>query len=276
MPGARARVERDRVPARARRRASRGGRSRSHTSITLLRRDLLALVRDARGCAPRPRRGARCAGPSGATRRRSRRSRCRCRRAVWVYSSASSYGSSHATWSSLVEPRRRGTAGPGGGTRAPGCATANTRASSTVPIVALALVVDEVVLDRRYRCAARRRAAGRSRPAQYILPPRGVSRSSSTSSRTASSSPSPNQRSSSARAGARAPRTRPAPRSTNGLCGVDDRALGLAAGELGRVRDVPLVELVVAGDEHARPSAGPCARRARPAATSTRACRGSR
>ena len=31
---------------------------------------------------------------------------------------------------------------------------------------------------------------------------------------------------------------------------VHDRALGRAAGELGRVRDVPLVELVVAGDEH--------------------------
>ena len=31
---------------------------------------------------------------------------------------------------------------------------------------------------------------------------------------------------------------------------VHDRALGRAAGELGRMRDVPLVELVVAGDEH--------------------------
>ena len=33
---------------------------------------------------------------------------------------------------------------------------------------------------------------------------------------------------------------------------VHDRAFGRAAGELGRVRDVPLVELVVAGDEHRR------------------------
>ena len=57
---------------------------------------------------------------------------------------------------------------------------------------------------------------------------------------------------------------------------VHDRPFGVRSGELRRMRDVPLVELVVAGDEHGRGAPIGAARRARPAATSTRAFRGSR
>ena len=60
------------------------------------------------------------------------------------------------------------------------------------------------------------------------------------------------------------------------VLGVDDRALGRAAGQLGRMRDVPLVELVVAGDEHRGRAPAGASGPARPAATSTRGCRGSR
>ena len=272
------RLERRRAGSCTSTRASRArapaGRART-TSITPLRRDLLALVRDDLVRAPRPRRGAPIAAPSGAN-------------CVLVDDRDVGLGARLGVLVGVVvlaRAARRGRRVSSSSTRycrpwcrytAPGCATENTRASSTVPIVR-SLVVGR---SRRYSIDDPLRSptsrAGGARPPSTSCPPRGFSRSACTSSRTASSSPAPNQRSSSGverQLVRRARDLRRAARTGSGGSRPRARAGGASArrgarrttGRAGRRR------------RRARPpTAGRCARPVRPAATSTRACRGSR
>ena len=92
--------------------------------------------------------------------------------------------------------------------------------------------------------------AGEGPPDQYIRPPRGVSASACTSSRTASSRPGPNQRSSSGVSGISFAAHATCAAHDERVLRVHDRAFGRSPRQLGGVRGVPLVELVVARDEH--------------------------
>ena len=122
-------------------------------------------------------------------------------RAVCVYSSASSYGSSTATWSLGVELGRRGTAGPGAGRPRRG-ARRGTRARRRRcrSCARSSASTSWYSTDEPVRSPTPRRGRLLARPST-CAPPRGLSRSACTSSRTASSRPSPNQRSSSGASG---------------------------------------------------------------------------
>ena len=220
-PGRLDRVDRNRVPARPRRRALVPAVRDRTTSITALRRDLLPLVRDhlvahldraevhhrrpdGVGIAPRDDRdvgfGARLRVLVGVVVLLEQRDVIARGRA-----------------------RRRGTAGPGADIPRPGarprtrgrrrpcrwCAPHRGRSAGTRPTI---------------RSAARRRVAGGAPARPVHLPPRGFSRSSCTSSRTASSRPSPNQRSSSGASGSSCAAHATCARSTNGFWGLTTAA----------------------------------------------------
>ena len=167
-PAASSDVGRHRVPARARRRArARAGRGRT-TSITpfveiCLRWYATTWLRhlDRAEVHDRRRRAARLLVGD------DRDVGLGARLGVLV---ASSYGSSTRDVIVAGRAARRGTAGPGAGRPRPGCATANTRASSTVPIVRSLVGVDEPVLDRRTAAQPDAARAGERSPDQYMLP----------------------------------------------------------------------------------------------------------
>ena len=201
------------------------------------------------GCAPRRSRGAR-------SRRRAARTRLRCTIVMsvsvraCVYSSASSYGSSDRDVLVACRAVRRGTGGPGAGTPRPG-ARRRRRARRRRCRSSRSLVgVDAAGTRSTNRSAARRRARARGRPTSTCCPPRGVSRSACTRSRTASSRPAPNQRSSSGVERQLVRGARDLRAQHERVLRVHDRALGRAPRQLGGMRGVPLVELVVARDEH--------------------------
>ena len=133
-------------------------------------------------------------------------------------------GLEHGDVVAEVESRRRGTADPGAGRPRPGARRANTRASSTVPIVRSVVDVDELVLDRRPAAqpdagrgrararpvhvpAARREQVGLHELAHRVVEP--------------VAEPAARRR---VRAAARGPRTRPARGARTGSAGSRPRA----------------------------------------------------
>ena len=228
--------------------SARSGRSRSHTSITALRRDLLALVRDDL--------------VAHLDRAEMHHRRAEHREPFFVDDRDVGLGARLGVLVGVVvlaEHTRRDRAVSSSSTRycrpwcrytAPGCATANTRASSTVPIVRSSSRSIEPVLERRAG-AQPDVARGRSLARPVHASRRAASGGRrARASRTASSRPSPNQRSSSGASGQLVRRARDLGAQHERVLRVDDRALGRAMRQLARVRGVPLVELVVAGDEH--------------------------
>ena len=193
----------------------------------------------------------------------------------WVYSSASSYWLEQRDVVDACRARRRGTAGPGAGTPRPGARPRSTRASSTVPIVrSSSRSMRRYSSDDPLRSPTSR--AGERSPAQYIFPPRGFSRSSCTSVAHGVVEPVAEPALVVGRERELVRRARDLRAQHERVLGVDDRALGRAARQLasGARRTTGR-----AGRRRRRappPNAGRCARPGRPAATSTRACPGSR
>ena len=104
--------------------------------------------------------------------------------------------------------------------------------------------------DEPVRSPTRGRAA--RAPPSTCDRPRGLSCSSSTSSRTASSRPGPNHASSLGSSGSSCAAHATCGRSTNGFDGFTTAASGVRPKSSVGCAGVPLVELVVAGDEHRR------------------------
>ena len=193
----------------------------------------------------------------------------------WVYSSASSAGSSTRHVVLEVERRAPGTGGPGAGRSRPGARRGTTRDESTVP-TSRPSAVDELELDRRAGAQADPRCRRRRGRPSTSRPPRGLSWSSSTSSRTASSRPSPNQRSSSGVSGSSCAAHASCARARTGCRGSrpPPRPGGRAARSGGAAYHWSSWSSPATSTAAARRLRAPGP--ARPAAASTRACPGSR